>query len=85
MSKKEGETKANVPVNPENSSLQAVVSQSTALPVDNLAKSQTTKISAQNISTLQTASQQCASLPKKPLVAREAFEGSSKENEKKPQ
>ena len=79
MSKKEGEIKAKVPVNPENLALQAAVSQSTALPVNNLAKAQTTKVSAQNISTLQTASQQCALLPKKPLVARESYEGSSKE------
>ena len=80
MSKEEGKAKVKAPVNLENSLLQAAVKQSTTLPRDVLAKVKSTENPSPNISALQAATTQCASLPQNRKVFRESFEDSAKKS-----
>lgn len=73
----EDKPKVKVAVTEENSNLQAAAKQSVILPVDSLAKAKTTQTAqdpAPNTSAIQKATQQCASLPQKRIVARESVE-----------
>ena len=63
-----------VPVILENSKLQAAVKQSVILPTDALAKAKSEQNPSPSISAIQTATQQCASLPQNRIVARESIE-----------
>jgi hypothetical protein len=80
MSEEEGKAKAKTPVNLENSLLQAAANQSITLPKDILAKAETPENPTTNISALQAATTQCASLPQNRKVVRETFEDSAKKS-----
>jgi hypothetical protein len=80
MSKEEGKSKPKAPLNLENSLIQAAVNQSIILPRDILAKAKTQENPTPNISALQAATTQCASLPQNRKVFRESLEDSAKKS-----